>query len=122
MKAKLFTLLTMASMATFTQTSCGDNNDDPGGGGSSSQLTVDKTEITINVSETSAIQITTSAEGTWSARTSSAWLTLSPESGVGTGTLNITCTDPGYREKHTDPAIYTSQVKWEHKASMHKSK
>lgn len=94
MKAKLFTLLTLASITTFALTSCGDNNDGPGGGDSSSQLTVDKTETTVNVSETSAIQITTTADGTWSARTTSAWLTLSPESGVGPGTLNITCTDP----------------------------
>lgn len=105
MKAKLFTLLTLASITTFALTSCGDNNDGPGGGDSSSQLTVDKTETTVNVSETSAIQITTTADGTWSARTTSAWLTLSPESGVGPGTLNITCTDPGYREKHTEPVI-----------------
>lgn len=57
------------------------------------------------MSEPAKVQITTDAQGTWNARTTSAWLTLSPSSGTGPGTLTITCTDPGYRETNTDPAI-----------------
>lgn len=101
MKTKFFILLTAAGLATSALTSCGDKKDD---GGEASKLTVDKTAVTISPSEATTVQITTTTEGTWNARTTSEWLQLSPESGVGPGTLTITYVDPGYRELNTKPA------------------
>ena len=96
----LFTILIATSCLLWT--GCSNNNED---GSGSAEITLDKTEVSVSMSEPAKVQITTDAEGTWNARTTSAWLTLSPTSGTGPGTLTITCTDPGYRETNTEPVV-----------------
>lgn len=98
MKTMLFTILIATSSLLWT--GCSNNN-----GGGSAEITLDKTEVSVSMSEPAKVQITTDAQGTWNARTTSAWLTLSPTSGTGPGTLTITCTDPGYRETNTEPVV-----------------
>lgn len=99
-KLTLSSLLAIGVASSFL-ISCSKSND----GGGTSELKVDKTEVTVSTTEAAKVQITTDAEGTWNARTTSAWLTLSPTSGTGPGTLTITCTDPGYRETNTEPVV-----------------
>ena len=94
----LFTILIATSCLLWT--GCSNNNED---GSGSAEITLDKTEVSVSMSEPAKVQITTDAEGTWNARTTSAWLKLSPSSGVGPGTLTITCVDPGYREVNSEP-------------------
>lgn len=96
MKTMLFTILIATSSLLWT--GCSNNN-----GGGSAEITLDKTEVSVSMSEPAKVQITTDAQGTWNARTTSAWLKLSPSSGVGLGTLTITCVDPGYREVNSEP-------------------
>lgn len=99
MKTKFITLLITSGIITGVLTGCSNNNDD----GAGESLTIDKTEVAVKLTEAAKIQITTSNDGTWNARTTSAWLTLTPANGTGPGTLTITCTDPGYREVNTEP-------------------
>lgn len=105
MKTKFITLLITSGIITGVLTGCSNNNDD----GAGESLTIDKTEVAVKLTEAAKIQITTSNDGTWNARTTSAWLTLTPANGTGPGTLTITCTDPGYREVNTEPVtVYIS--------------